>query len=323
MGEGNPEPYTPGYPLPPSPQQRSPPRSLLCLVGRGHVPESVAQLRADQQPDSFSNILIVKAGALSCRGARRPGEEEQPLPQLLLRRGHPHGGSGSPCSLCRGWGDCSSACLPPLDGLQALPPWVPGSLWPPEAARPFEPRHCPSPARPFEPRHCPSPARPFEPRLCPSLGPGVPSRPLVGCERALPHLFLRQIKTDAAAASPPGPEGAVGLGSQTVEWQLPKLENPRHHLCTLLAAQMSRRGPGSHGSNSRPRPTGDPVVGPGSKLEAVEQQSWARPGGRGARCGSGVDPSCGRSCCGSGARRGVVAEPRGVFAWGSGRKKEG
>ena len=66
MGEGSPEPYTLGYPLSPSPQQRLPPGSLLCSVGRGHVPESVAQLRADQQPDSFSNILIVKAAALSC-----------------------------------------------------------------------------------------------------------------------------------------------------------------------------------------------------------------------------------------------------------------
>ena len=66
MGEGSPEPYTLGYPLSPSPQQRLPPGSLRCSVGRGHVPESVAQLRADQQPDSFSNILIVKAAALSC-----------------------------------------------------------------------------------------------------------------------------------------------------------------------------------------------------------------------------------------------------------------
>ena len=41
MGEGSPEPYTPGYPLPPSPWQRSPPRSLVGLVGRDHVPESV------------------------------------------------------------------------------------------------------------------------------------------------------------------------------------------------------------------------------------------------------------------------------------------
>ena len=74
MGEGSPEPYTPGYPLPPSPQQRSPPGSLLCSVGKDHVPESAAQLRTDQQPDSFSNILIVKAAALSCWGARRAGE---------------------------------------------------------------------------------------------------------------------------------------------------------------------------------------------------------------------------------------------------------
>ena len=35
------EPYTPGYPLPPSPWQRSPPGSLRGLVGRDRVPESV------------------------------------------------------------------------------------------------------------------------------------------------------------------------------------------------------------------------------------------------------------------------------------------
>lgn len=180
----------------------------------------------------------------------------------------------------------------PADELRALPSRVLRLPGLPEAADHSSPEASPASARALSPRHP------------------------VGWELTLPPPFLRQIETQGQPPHlPVDPTAAVGPGSQTVEPQLLKLENPQRHLCKLLAAQMSKQGPRSRGRNGRPGPKVP------WWMQAASRRLWGCRAGRGlggrvwVRLGSltqeGAAAVLGQRCE-------PVAEPQAAFSWRSG-----